>query len=240
MSSEHKHDASTSLQPPLSASPPPMSPSPIPTTPDPPSFSSFVHLLSQSPSDLTALVSQLYTQACYSTDANTRQSAIELLSDHTVMQRQLRAAEQKCLGKWILHNPPTSAAASSSSTGSADDSMLGTLTLTTLTAQYVHGSLQFSLAHSFTLTSRSHHQQNTKLDSHGNIHLSFTVQLTPNRALQHDSSSSSGSKRVEGTLDLQVSGSGDKMRGEFIVSDEHSEADEIEGDITAFVGVRAK
>jgi len=159
------------------------------------------------------------------------------------MQQQLRAAEQKCLGKWILHQPPTShpaASASSSATSSADDTMLGTLTLSTLTAQYVSGTLHFSLAHSFTLTSRSHHQQNTKLDSHGNIHLSFNVQLTPNRVVQDSSVGLGGGKRVEGVLDLQVSGSGERMSGEFIVSDEHSEADEIEGDITTFVGVRAK
>ena len=119
--------------------------------------------------------------------------------------------------------------------------MLGSLTLTSLTAQYVSGTLQFSLAHSFTLTSRSHHQQNTKLDAHNNIHLSFNVQLTPNRALQHDMGGAhGGGKKVEGTLDLQVSGSGERMSGEFIVSDEHAEADEIEGDITAFLGVRAR
>ena len=225
-----------------------MSPSPIPTVPDPPPFSSFVHLLSQSPSDLTSLVNKLYTQACYSTDATTRQSAIELLTDHTVLQQQLRTAEQKCLGKWILHRPPnsqppSSSSASSSATGSSDDTMLGTLTVASLTAQYVSGTLHFSLAHSFTLTSRSHHQQNTKLDSRGNIHVSFTVQLTPNRALQQDSSMAGPGghdKRVEGTLDLQVSGDGERMMGEFIVQDEHAEADDIEGDITPFVGVRVK
>jgi len=234
MSNEQKLDTTTTIQPSLSASPPPMSPSPIPTVPDPPAFASFVHLLSQSPSDLTALVNKLYTQACYSTDANTRQSAIDLLTDHTVMQQQLRTAEQKCLGKWILHNPPTS----HNNTG--EDSMLGTLTLATLTAQYVSGTLHFSLAHSFTLTSRSHHQQNTKLDSHGNIHLSFTVQLTPNRAVQDSSTPMAGNKRVEGTLDLQVSGSGERMSGEFMLNDERAEADDIEGDITPFVAVRAK
>ena len=214
-----------------------MSPSPIPTVPDPPTFSSFVHLISQSPADLTALVNTLYTQAIYSTDNNTRQSAIDLLTDHTVMQQQLRTAEHKCVGKWILHNPPASSSSSSAATESAEDSMLGTLTVDRLTAQYVSGVLQFSLAHSYTLVSRSHHQHNTKLDTHGNIHLSFHVQLTPNRALQD---SSSAGRRVEGTLDLQVSGSGERMSGEFIVSDEHSGAGEIEGDITSFVGVRAK
>ena len=119
--------------------------------------------------------------------------------------------------------------------------MLGTLTITALTAQYVSGTLQFSLAHSFTITSRSHKQQNSKLDQHGTIHISLTAQHTPNRGLQDSGMGPGAAKgRVEGTLDLQVSGSGERMSGEFIVSDEHVEADEIEGDITQFVAVRAK
>ena len=205
------------------------------TVPVPPPFPSFAHLLSQSPSDLTALVQQLYNHACRSTDSTTQQSAVHLLSEHTALQQQLRTAEKKCVGKWILHHPPNTAASASSST---EDSMLGTLTITALTAQYVSGTLQFSLAHSFTLASRSHQQQNSKLDKDGNVHLSFRAVLAPNRALQEGLGAAS--KSVEGTLDLQVSGSGERMSGEFIVSEEHQEADEIEGDITSFVGVRAK
>ena len=205
------------------------------TVPSPPPFSSFAHLLSQSPNDLTALVQQLYSQACRSTDSGAQQSAVQLLSEHTALQQQLRAAEKKCVGKWRLHHPPNTTASASSS---ADDSLLGTLTIGALTAQYVSGALQFSLAHSFTLASRSHQQQNSKLDKNGNLHLSFRAVLAPNRALQEGLGAAGNS--VEGTLDLQVSGSGERMSGEFIVSDEHAEADEIEGDITSFVGVRAK
>jgi hypothetical protein len=244
MSSTHL-DQSSHLS--LSPSPPPPATTPPPPISDPPPFSSFVHLLSTSISDLTSLVSTLYTTALFSTDLNTKQSAINLLTDHVALQQQLRAAEQKCLGKWSLFSPPPTVQPSSSSTSSsssprddgAEQQMLGTLTVNSLSASFVSGSLSFSLAQQYRLVSRSHHQQNSKLDSHGNLHLSFTVSLTPSRALQHEQPAGGDSRRMEGVLDLMVSGDGERMKGDFLLSDEQTAGDDIEGDITAFIGVRA-
>ena len=236
-----------------SPSPPPLSSSPLPAIVDPPAFSSFVHLLSTSSTDLTSLVQTLYTAAIYSTDANTRQSAIDLLSDHTALQQRLRSAEKLAIGKWILHTPPSSSlhpapgastSSSSSSSHSSDgseDTMLGTLTISALTASHVSGSLTFSLTSSYSLVSRSHNQQNTKLDARGHMHLSFTVVLTPSRAVMDDAPAGRGRDkgRVEGVLDVAISADGERMKGDFVLSEERAGVDDVEGDITEFVGVKA-
>ena len=247
MSSAHL-EQSAYLSP--SPSPPPPAVTPPPPISDPPPFSSFVHLLSTSTSDLTSLVSTLYTTALFSTDLNTKQSAVNLLTDHAALQQQLRAAEQKCLGRWSLFSPPHAVPATASSSSSSSSSsqgndgveqqMLGTLTVSSLSASFVSGSLSFSLAQQYRLVSRSHHQQNSKLDSHGNLYLSFTVSLTPSRALQHEQPPmGSEGRRMEGVLDLMVSSDGERMKGDFILSDEQTAGDDIEGDITSFIGIRA-
>ena len=236
MSSEATTSTAAAAPPPAT-SPPPPSTSPLPAIVDPPSFASFVHLLSTSTTDLTSLVQTLYTTAIYSTDANTRQSAIELLSDHTALQQRLRHAEQTAVGKWSLHKPPPSSTSSSSSSDS-DDTHLGTLTISALTASHVSGALSFSMTHSYSLVSRSHHQQNTKLDQHGRIHLSFTVTLTPSRAVVVDEPARPRGK-VEGVLDVSISADGQRMKGEFILSEERAGVDDVEGDITEFVAVKA-
>ena len=46
-------------------------------------------------------------------------------------------------------------------------------------------------------------------------------------------------KRVEGVLDVSISANGERMKGEFILSEEQAGVEDVDGDITEFVAIRA-
>ena len=72
-------------------------------------------------------------------------------------------------------------------------------------------------------------------------YVAFTVVLTPNPRIIDDRPPppKKDRGRVEGVLDVSIHASGDRMRGEFVLSEEQLGGDGVEGDITEFIGVRA-
>ena len=234
------------MSPPIPArSPSPFQPSsPLPPVVDPPPFASFVHLLANSTADLTGLVQTLYTTAVYSTDPNTRQSAVELLTDHTALQQRLRDAEKRAVGKWHLHRPPPplSTPTSRAVPSETPDTLIGSLTLTALSNSHVQGSLQFSLTDCYSIVSRSPQQQSSKLDPQGNVHMAFSVLLAPKMAVQEamGGAGGRGKKAVEGVLNVAMNPEGERIGGDFMLSEEQLGVDDVEGDVIEFVGVKAQ
>ena len=200
-----------------------------------PPFTDFIHLISQSPTELTSLLKSLYDVAV--TNDATRSAAVDLMRQHADHQTLMKKREASMIGRWRLFTPadPSDTTNATADAADAHVQMIGRLTMTALNGSHVSGFLYFALDQQYVLQHRSPTSSHTKLDSGNNVHVSLVA--TPNSKVVSDKAQSQ--RPLVGTLDISLSEDGRRLRGELIIpADTENNGDELEGIIQTFIGRR--